>query len=134
MHQWFAQSSARPAGEVIVWAIILAAVVAAGGVLILWLRSRMLGNNNDESSPTSLLEELRRSHERGEITQEEFRLARDRVLEGVSGRPRARQKLLRGEVHEDGAIRSRPGFDLLGEPLPHPPDSRQTDQHPDAPE
>ena len=134
MYQWFAQTSARPAGEVLVWVIALIALVGVGSIVILWLRSRMLSEEHDESSPKSLLEELRRSHERGEITQEEFRLARDRLLEGVSGRPRARQRLLRGEVHNDGAIRSRPGFDLLGEPLPHSTDSAQTDQPPDAQE
>ncbi len=134
MAHWLAQSTARPAGEVVVWVIILAALVALGGVVILWLRSRMLSNDDDESSPASLLEQLRKSHERGDITKEEFRLARDRLLEGVSGRPRARQKLLRGEVHDDGAIRARPGFDLLGEPLPDPAQPTETDQPPDAPE
>ncbi len=133
MTHWLAQSSTQSAGEVVLWVIILAALVASGGIVILWLRARMLRDDDGESSPSGLLEQLRRSHQRGQITQDEFRLARDRVLEGVAGRPRARQKLLRGEVHDDGTIRSRPGFDLLGDPLPPPSQPPETDQPPHVP-
>lgn len=123
-----AQAGARPAGEVVVWVIVLSLVVALGGILVFWLRKRMLADDPSPSAANaSMLNELRKARDRGDISDLEFRNARERLLEGLSGRPRARAKPLRGEIYDDGTIRARPGFDLMGDPLP-------PDQPPHRPE
>lgn len=123
------QAGTRSAGQVVVWVIILSLVVAFGGILVFWLRKRMLADDPPPAvSDAIMLNQLRKSRDRGDISEQQFRNARERLLEGLSGRVRARAKPLRGEIYADGTIRARPGFDLLGDPLPptHP------DQPPDG--
>jgi len=125
-----AQTGVRSAGEVVVWVIALALVLALGAVVILWIRTRMLRETSEDPDSHGLLDAIRRAHRRGDISDAEFARARDRLVGRLSGRRRARAKLLRGEVFDDGTIRAREGFDLLGDPLP----MILPDQPPDAPE
>lgn len=119
-----AQAGARSAGQVVVWVIVLSLMVALGGILVFWLRKRMLSDDPSPSAANaSMLDQLRKARDRGDLSEQEFRNARERLIDGLAGRPRARAKPIRGEIYDDGTIRARPGYDLLGDPLPPgPPD------------
>lgn len=101
---------------VLAWVGVLGVFVVIGGVVALRLRKRMLEGVEPEDTRAGLLQQLRAMHDRGELTEAEFRSARDRVLGRAT--PRARPARLHGEITEDGGLRARPGMDLTGDPLP----------------
>ena len=59
---------------------LLLAVVVIGGVVVMWARRN--AKAPDEPPPQGFtLEDLRRLHERGEITRREFETARDALIQ-----------------------------------------------------
>ncbi len=64
-----------------VWILILLVLVFAGAIVIFWLRRSLLNPRNDSTAHSgSLLDHLRELHERGEMSDEEFRSARNKLL------------------------------------------------------
>lgn len=116
-----AQSAA--AGPTLLWIGILIAVAVAGGAFVMVIRNRMLAKPpSDSEAKGSMLQEIREMRRRGEMTEEQFQAARDSIL----GKSKRVRRVVKGEIHEDGTIKARPGFDLTGSPLPgmsgNPPD------------
>ena len=68
---------------------LLVAVVVVGGVVVMWAR-RNAKAPGDPPAPGFTLEDLRRLHERGEITRREFETARDALIQRT--REHARQE------------------------------------------
>ena len=71
-------------GDMLPWLGMLAIIVLVGGVLAIWIRRR-LTNNSSSQSIGYTLEDLRILHERGELSREEFDLARQAMIKGVRG-------------------------------------------------
>lgn len=64
-----------------VWIVILLVVVFVGAIAIFWLRRSLLSPGNDTTpNPGSLLDHLRELHEQGEMSDEEFKAARAKLL------------------------------------------------------
>ncbi len=128
-------SASKAAAAVVTWVLVLVLLVMAAAFVVLWLRQRML--REDAGDPrASLMEHLRRARDAGDMSDEEFRRARESLLTGSARR--ARPPMLKGEIHDDGTISARRGFDLTGDPLPSPHDqgtssSAKTDQEPHEP-
>lgn len=103
-----------PVGLMIVAVVILAIVVVN-------VRRRILGRESALNHPASLMEDLRRMRDSGELSQEEFEASRARVTAAITGRPVAASVVApRTRPSDDmGPIRrAKPGFDLTGAPLP----------------
>jgi len=92
--------------EIIFWVVVLMAVLIVG-VIAAAILKRKLVDQPDHGAPDAgaggLLEELRAAHARGELTDEQFSAARERLLAAATGR------FDRG----DGA--HRPARELAGE-------------------
>ncbi|MBX3364571.1 MAG: SHOCT domain-containing protein [Phycisphaeraceae bacterium] len=101
--------------EVLFWVGLLIGLTIIGGMLIAAVRKRYANWSETGDDRAEMLEELRRLRKRGELTPEQYEVSRDSLL--GRGRPRARP-VIKGEIHEDGSILARPGFDLTGSPLP----------------
>lgn len=114
-----AQASSGATLDVLFWAGVLIVVVVLGGLVMMWLRSRMFRADDQDaaSGASGMLEDLRRAHRAGTLSDEQFQRARDRVLSAAQGKP-ASGRAGHHEVTEDGAVRAKPGFDLTGQPLP----------------
>ncbi len=103
--------------EVLFWVGLLVGVSLFGGILIVILRRRLMHRDDKPEDSGGFLNELRRLRNAGEISLEQYEASRDALL----GRGPARARtVLKGEIHEDGTILARPGFDLTGTPLPPP--------------
>ncbi len=111
-------SAPKAAAAVVTWVIILVLLAVAAAFVALWIRQRMLREDDAGDPRAPLLQQLRRARDSGRMSDEEFRRARDALLTGSSRR--ARRAMLKGEIHEDGTIAARRGFDLTGDPLPVP--------------
>ena len=74
--------------EIIIWAIALIVMVVLGGIAVAMLKRRLIDRPDREPLGTGgLLEELRAAHRRGELTDEEFAAAREKLLVAATGRP-----------------------------------------------
>jgi uncharacterized membrane protein len=74
-------------GGALLWVMVLAAAIVVGSVVLLHLRRRLLGSS-DESAGTMTLEDIRRLHSAGKISDEEFARLKDRLITG--SRPKER--------------------------------------------
>lgn len=103
-----------PVVSVVTWMLVLIVLVIAAGLVLLALRRRLLDEADEVGGSGLDLKTLRAMRDRGELTEEEFERARERVLEayGADATTPATTSPL------DGSLRARPGFDLTGEPLP----------------
>jgi len=80
-----------------IWIGVLIVVVLVGAVVILAIRRRLLdGSGDTHTMDGTLLERIERMRREGEISDEEFRRARD----GILGRER-------GDASENGAPADR---------------------------
>jgi hypothetical protein len=131
-------SAGSSAGAVRVLIVVglLIVVVLVFGLIVVHLRKRLLKQDAGDQSQPLLLEDLRRMARRGEITDQEFEAMRRRMVEKLSGRSvpplsasdaatsapmKARPTTEKAPRPAPGDTRQAPpGFDLTGDPLPHP--------------
>ena len=73
-----AQSSANIA-SLWVWILVLIGIVLGGAAVIVTLRRRLLHDRRDEHG-AGLIDQLERMRRQGQLSDEEFRRTRDRVL------------------------------------------------------
>jgi len=74
--------------QVIVWVVALIAVVVAGGIAAAAIKRRFIDHADREdhgAASGGLLEELRAAHARGELTDAQYRAARDKLLAHATG-------------------------------------------------
>lgn len=111
-------ASSGDAFDALLWAGVLIVVVVAGGFVLMWLRARLFkADEPDRGGDSGMLDDLRRAHRAGTLTDDQFQRARDRVLRSARGEePGVRP--VHHEVTADGAVRAKPGYDLTGVPLP----------------
>ncbi|MFN0132654.1 MAG: hypothetical protein ACKVW3_09020 [Phycisphaerales bacterium] len=83
-------AAGTPLGSALLWLGVLITLVVAAGLAILAIRRRALGGA-DESSPASLMEEMRRMRDDGRMTPEEFEATKRRLV------ARAASKLREGD-------------------------------------
>lgn len=136
MHVVLGQSSGA-VGGVLVWMGLLVALTIAGGVVMIAVRKRALSRDEQSVDTGGLMDSLRAARDAGDLTEEEFRSARLRLLgmetgEGPSVRPKGSTSRVPGTADaaappgtshgvSHGASqdrRAKPGFDLTGDPLP----------------
>lgn len=67
-------------GPALLWLGALIVVVVVAGLVILAIRRRTLGGN-DGASPASLMEEMRRLRDSGQMTPEEFEATKRKLVE-----------------------------------------------------
>ncbi len=72
--------AATPTSGVLLWVGVLIVVAMVGGLVMVLVRRSMLGEPPD-SGDAGLMEQLRGMVERGEMTQEEYDLARRKIVE-----------------------------------------------------
>lgn len=105
---------------VVVGALIVALVGL--GLVIMFLRRRMLSPDSASWGQAGVMEELRRLRDSGELSPEEFEAVKGKIAGRVLGS--ARKKPPPGAapkaIPPAGELRSEPGFDLTGRPLPKP--------------
>ena len=97
------------------WALLGGLIVAVIvlGLIIMKVRSSMLAKHS-EASQEGLLEGLRRMWDTGEISRDEYDAARKNMVARMAGMKAPPRPPAPGEV------RSPPGVDLTGRPLPRP--------------
>ncbi len=109
-------------GGMIVLAII-------GGVAVMLIRRNLLAKNDSNAASGSMLDELRRARDRGEISLAEFEAARGVLIaraqrsmggqEPIGGtRPAPPRRSVAGSSATPGDRIAPPGYDLTGAPLP----------------
>lgn len=103
----------------LLWLGGLIVVVVVAGLVVLKVRSMILARESGAANQEGLLIGLRRMRERGEISQEEYDTAR----KSMAARAAAGSRPVGPTIRETkaGTVRSRPGFDLTGAPLPDQP-------------
>ena len=77
-----AQDAERLFAEILPWIGLLAILILLGGGIAIWLRKRMAVNGGD-SSAGFILDDLRRMRDEGEISSEEFEIAKSKMIEGI---------------------------------------------------
>lgn len=130
MHPWsalIAQAAAKapPLPQVLAW---LGALIFAGlalGLTILFFRRRLLSKDSGSEMQSGLMASLREMRDDGRLSPEEFDTARKRMAARAAGRdpdtpaPARAQPRPPPRAATPGEVRSRPGFDLTGAPLPN---------------
>ncbi len=110
-----------PAISAAIWAMVLIAVVVLGGLAVMALRQRLLAKDGDVGGVGGMsLDQLRAMRRRGELSEEEYEVARDALTSALTGRPAGTAPRRPAGGRTDGALVAPPGFDLTGQPLPRP--------------
>lgn len=116
-----------PGLRTLIWSGVLIGVVVAAVAGVLLLRRKITAPDSPMSGVPSIgLEELRRMRDRGQITEEEFQQARNRVIRKASARLAADKA-----QGADGASGPAPASPPLGRPGPQP--SQLPSRRPPAP-
>jgi hypothetical protein len=119
--------------ELLIWLAVLIVLVMAGGIGLMIYRRRVLAGRTKIETDRSLLDELRSALRRGEMTEDEYKVARAAVVDRLAGRTRTRTDSDQPTLiaHPDGSVShiAPNGRDLTGQPLPQPsdPDDVSTD-------
>ena len=119
-----AQSPAA-AGRVVFWCGVL--LIAAAGLALAawWLRRRLIADDDAEPLPMGFsLSDLRKMHERGELSDEEFEHAKRRMVAGTRARMEA-------ENQGGTASEAKPGAQGPPKPSPEPDGGIVWDTPPD---
>lgn len=96
------------------WLFVLIVLTVLAGVVIVIVRRRLIEPDAKANSPGSLMEDLRRMRDRGEITQEEY----DRTRKTIAARAAGREPPPPPPPDPEGPRQARPGYDLTGDRLP----------------
>ena len=75
-------------GDMLPWLGAFVVVVLVGGALALWLRRRFRADD-ERSGDGYSLQDLRAMHARGELSDEEFKSAKDALISGLHADVRA---------------------------------------------
>jgi hypothetical protein len=112
--------------QAVLWTLAVIGLTLVGAVVVMLLRRRIFTSGLD--APGTMLDDLRASRDRGEMTDEEYAAARQAIVRKVSGEVIAdvSEHRPRPVVRDDGLV-ARPGYDLTGEPLPKQTNSDQPD-------
>lgn len=89
-----------PQVGVVVWVGVLIVLLVGAGLGVLWFRRKLLSRQDDPGSQGSLMEDLRRMRDRGQLSKEEFDAARRAMTRRLAGE-------LKGPAGPKG--RTRPG-------------------------
>ena len=98
---------------VLFWVLLLIGVMIVAGVVIMFVRNRMRAD--DGPVATNVFAELESMLASGQISQEEYKAARKRLAERVSGKRVIDPSSV---IIRNGELVARPGVDLTGRPLP----------------
>ena len=116
--------STSSTSEALFWIGLLILVVLLGGIVVFWLRRRLFADDRASADPGSILESMRAMRDSGEMSDDEFRQARDALVRRASTRsgdapPPTPTAAPRTPATPDPTERrAEPGFDLTGAPLP----------------
>lgn len=91
------------AQTIALWAAAMIGAIVLGAVVLFVLRRKLLGSDDSDSGDLLSLHDLRQMHARGDLSDEEFDVAKAALL---------------GLASRRDALNATPGFDLTGEPLP----------------
>lgn len=97
------------------WLGVLIVAVIVAGVVVLVMRRRLFGGGGQEESGT-MLEELRRMRDAGEISPMEFEEIRATMIAKATGKDP--DDIRREFTRRAGGKVAEPGYDLTGAPLP----------------
>lgn len=81
MHSWLVIAAART--DVILWGGIIAVLAVIGGSAIMIFRRSVLAKDSDAGSGGFTLEDLRKLRDRGELTAQEYEVARNQITQAV---------------------------------------------------
>jgi hypothetical protein len=126
--------AAKSATSVLTWAGLLIVAAVGLGLAILILRRYLLAKDIGGEAHVGLMESLRAMRDEGRISPEEFDIAKRRMAARAAGRspdqpaaprvppasPTRTASARTTPARPAPELRSRPGFDLTGAPLPKP--------------
>ena len=84
--------STRLPGDVLPWLILLIGLILIGGAVIYFVRRWLYQDSSSAHDVGFTLQDLRDLHTRGELTDEEFQLAKTRMIGRLSTPPAAPPK------------------------------------------
>ncbi len=106
----------------LMWLGALIVVVMIAGLVILKIRESMLARESGRGNDEGLLSGLRRMRDLGEISPEQYDVARKSMAaRAATGAGAALRPVQPRPAAGPGELRSPPGFDLTGAPLPDQP-------------
>ena len=85
------------------WLLVLLAIAVGGGILILWIRRSL--KTQAEAPQGFTLEDLRRMHKSGELSDDEFARAKETMLAKRPSREAMASKLIRREPPDPRNLR-----------------------------
>lgn len=90
-----------PVSSVLLWVAVLIALLLAGALGVFALRRSILGDRGGAADHGGLMEQMRRMVDRGEMTQDEFDLARRTIVQkaGADRSATTEQRRLRRPEH-----------------------------------
>jgi hypothetical protein len=72
--------------DVLIWVGVLLGGVLSGSLIILSMRKSLFAPHDQAGDSGTLMEQMRRMHQRGEISPEEYEKVRRRLVEKASGK------------------------------------------------
>ncbi len=98
--------------QYLLWLGLALVALIIAGLVVAWLRRRVLGSQA-QTADAGLFDELRAMRDRGEMSLEEFDIAKAAMVAKLSGKPTAP----RPKPPPSDRV-AKPGLDLTGAPLP----------------
>lgn len=75
--------------SIIIWSLVLMAVVIGGYVAVMWVRRSL--RQGEQATPVGFsLDDLRRMHREGQLTDEEFERARAKMVAGLRAKEQSK--------------------------------------------
>lgn len=115
--QLLGQQGGRSTSPFWLWLFVLIVVTVAAGVVLLMVRRRLIEGEGADQHSGTLMEQLRRMRDRGEISESEYDLTRRSIAARAAGREPPAPAAPVDRAGESGRV-ARPGYDLTGERLP----------------
>ena len=118
--------SSGAVGGVLVWMGLLVGLTIAGGVVMIAVRKRALSRDQQSIDTGGLMDSLKAARDAGDLSEEDFRAARLRLLgldqADATGTSRPLPPAAAARAPSTADFRSdrqaKPGYDLTGDPLP----------------